>query len=185
MNIDEALVRDARARIIATGLADGNVHADFGEPTQDTPLPHVNVFVPVDDAAPDGDARTGIARYTHATQLIVEVIEKGNSVRAIKAYLAAVSEGLMQTLLSDVNWAALDGVPFIEGFGKVKRVYAIPPDGNHFIGRLQIQIEVLHRTSWEPDVSGLPDLSSLSVGIDMDNGDDAPEVGAEIVIPPA
>jgi hypothetical protein len=182
---DTAIVDGAKARLIATGLASGNVHADYGLPTDDDVLPLVNVFVPADDGTPAGNApRTGTTHLEHATTLVVEVFARANSARAVKAYLGQAAQGITQALLSDLDWATDANGPFIEGYGRVRRIYDQPPEGNHLLGRVQLQIDVLHAYRYEPDASGLPDLSGLTVSIDLDpDSDDAPVIGADIDLP--
>lgn len=185
MLTDDALVLGAQARLVAAGLAGGAVYADHGEPSQDDKLPYCNVFVGMDSAEPEGDPRTGIARYEHKTVLVIEYIARANAIRALKALLGIVSEGILQQLLASREWATLDGEPFIEGFGSVKRVYDMPPEGNHLMGRVQIQIDVLHRSYWSEPTTSLVDLAAISVGFDLDNGDDAPVIGATLTVPTA
>lgn len=183
MLLDEAIVLGARDALIAAAIPALTVVADHGQPTQEERLPFCDVFVGQDEAAPDGDERTWVTRTRHRISLAVELTARGNSQREAKAWLAAAGEIVLDTLLSSREWAQRDGVPVIEGFAGVRRAYVAPPDGNHLLVKLQIEILVLARTRFAPDAASLPDFATLSLGIDMDTGDDAPVIGATIDVP--
>lgn len=183
MLVDDAIALGAKARLLLTGLAGGNIDVDRGNPTTDAILPYVNIYVQGDTAAADGGARTSVAKFDHGIMLMIEMLARGNTQRAVKAGLALAGEGILDALLADHDWALLSGKRCIEGFGKLNRMYDFPADGNHLIGRLQLQIEVLHRTRWEPSTEGLPDLATISFGVDLDNGDDTPPIGIIIDVP--
>jgi hypothetical protein len=183
MLIDEWIALGARAKLVAAGLCNGDVDVDRGEPTTDDALPRANIFIPLDTATPEGDGRTGITRLEHKTTLVIEVTARGNTQRAVKAWLAAVAEVTMAVLLSDREWATdADGDPVIEGFGTVRRVYEFPPEGNHIVGRVQVQIEVLTRSHWTADPDALPNFAALNVGVDL-TGDGEADLGATIPLP--
>lgn len=182
MLIDDAIVLGAQAKLIEAALCAGNVKADHGEPSKDDKLPYANVFISVDDAAPAGDARTGIVDLNHNVKLVVEVIQKHNTARALKTWLGLASEGIMQTLLPSLEWAVLSGQPFLEGVASVRRVYDLPPDGNHIVGRVQVQISLLARSDWAPDAESLSPFAILNAGVDMGNGE-PPVIAANISVP--
>lgn len=183
MLVDDAIVLGAKARLLLTGLAGGNIDVDRGNPTTDPILPYVNIYVQGDSATADGGPRTGVAKFDHGIMLMIEMLARGNTQRAVKAGLAIASEGILDALLADRKWALLGGKECIEGFGKINRMYDFPADGNHLLGRLQVQIEVLHRTLWAPSTDDLPDLANISFGVDLDNGDDTPPIGIIIDVP--
>lgn len=183
MLFHDEMVLGAKARLIAVSLAGGRVEADRGEPQQEDRLPLANTFITLDDGQPAGDARHGIVDLVHRTTLVVEFYDRANKLRTLKAQLAAASEAIMGALLSDLAWAGTfaDGRPKIEGVGGVKTVYEVPPEGNYTQGRVQVQIEMLHRSYWQPSTSGLPSLTTVRV--DIDHGDDTPHVGGTIAVP--
>ena len=183
MLIDEAIVLGARDAIAAAAIPGLTVAADHGQPTQEERLPFCDVFVGLDDAGPDGDPRTGIVRLVNRVALAIEITARGNSQREAKAWLAAAGETVLTKLLTTREWALLASEPVIEGFGHVRRAYVAPPDGNHVLVKLQIEIQVLARSRFAPDAAALPDFATLSLGLDMANGDDDPQIGTTIVVP--
>lgn len=166
------LVAAIAARLTAAGAA--NVHEERMTPCRDSELPAYNVFLSSDSGKAEGDPRTGLPRFEHGARITVEVEDKvaGLDGKALKHKLRLHAQAIQAALLTDLSW----GGDIVEGIASLGRVYDMPPEGASLIGRVQIQMEVLWRSSFAPDISGLTDFASL-------RADTGGGIGADLVVP--
>lgn len=173
MLILETLVDAARARLVAAGLVGGNVVKHRDPPTRDAKLPLAGITYDNDTADADGDPRTGTSDFTHKLTLVVDIIDTAGTGAALMTKLAQHGEHVMRALCIDPwNWSG----NVVEGIGGVRHITERSAEGAQIIYRRQVQVDVLYRSQWEPDASGLPDFTTLSV----DAGDG---LGATIPVP--
>jgi len=172
MLVLEQFVAAVQARLIAVNCCAGRVEKNAGMPTDDATLPFADIFVAKDSAVPDGDSRTGYPKFIHTTKLVVEITDKANDGPELKTKLATHGELVLAALLSDLRW----GDPVLEGIAGVDQTYNQPPDGNHTLGAVQIQIDLLWRSAWPPITSTLPSFAGVT--INAGNG-----IGATVPVP--
>lgn len=178
MLVYETIADAMRAQLHAAGVAGGNVERDRNEPTQDDALPWANVVVGADIARPDGDARTGIPTFIHTVTVSVVVYDKGASGLDLRGNLAAHAEAVLTSLLSDLAWWG----GYVEGIGALRQIYESPPDGNYIAGRVQVQLDLLLRSSWAPALPAA-NFATLSAGVATPSG--TPQPGITIAVPTA
>lgn len=167
-----------RTRLVAVNVCGGNVDRERNEPSTMDDLPLVNVMTGGDTARPEGDPRTGIPRFEHTTTMTVVAYDRADSGPALRTKLATHAQAIVTALLGDLAWTG----DAVEGIGGMRQVYEAPPDGNEIAGRVQVQIDLLLRSSWPPALPA-DDLATVGVGIDVPDGTDAP--GITIVVPTA
>lgn len=158
----ETFVEAVRAQLLAAGLCSGNVIKTPYTPSRDEQLPQARVFVGHDDGRPHGNPRTGYVKLDHTSQLVVEIIAKGNTGVDLKAALCGYAELVMTSLMRDQSW----GGQVLEGIGGVRQIYDQPVEGNHVLGRVQVQIDALWRSEWIP---GAPADAFQSTGVTVAN----------------
>lgn len=170
MLIFEILTSAVAEQIAALGICDGKVDVEREDPLPDDKLPGANVFISNDDANPAGAPRTGAPSYEHTTKIVVEIEDKANTGRALKSKLGRQVETVLQSLLTDRRWGdprpgvTPDGFEGIEGIGDIKQIYQLEPRGAFRIGRVQLIIDVLHRSTWDPSLdAGARDLTRIDV----------------------
>lgn len=172
MLILETLATAAKARLLAAALAGGNVDLHRDPPSTDDRLPLANVTYETDRAAADGDPRTGTADFVHTMTLVVDIVDTGATGAALMAKLAAHGEKVMLALIADLSW----GGDVLEGVHSVRQLTEKSPEGARIVYRRQIQIDLLYRSQWEPDASGLSDFDTAHI----DAGDG---IGADVDVP--
>lgn len=171
------------ARLAAKGVAGGNVDANRSEPTRDEELPFCVVYIAGDKAEPDGDANMGVPDYVHVSQIVVEVIHKAASGPALKTALYTDAQRILDVLLSDHSWwqdqtADADA----EALGRFDVKYDTPPEGEMIVGRVQVALDVRHRTTWPPVITD--DLAVLHLTTPV-TGDRTAPIQVESRIEPA
>ncbi len=161
MLIFDAITDSIVARLQAANIAGGNVVKHRGQPTTEDDYPICNVSFGGDQAqAPDG-GRNAVTHLEHTTTFSVDVIARANTGPELRVALAGFGEAIYDALLADRTW--LDETEG-EGIGGVRQAYDYPPDGNEFIGRISVQIDVLSRTIWEPTLpSDAGDLAEIEL----------------------
>jgi len=171
MLILETLAEAARARLVATGFAGGNVELHRDPPTKDEGLPIASVTYEHDSAAADGDPRTGTSDFVHKLTLVIDVIDTAATGRALMAKLAQHSEHVMRALCVDPwNWSG----DVVEGIAGVRQLTDKSPEGATIAYRRQVQVDVLYRSQWEPSTDGLSDFTSVSIDAGDGIGADVP-----------
>jgi hypothetical protein len=176
MQIHADLVDATATRLIAAGVCGGNVVKDQDQPTSDAELPVAIVHVMFDKGKAAGNARHGYPYFEHEINLVVDVYAKAASGTAVKAALYAAGEAVLQALLTDPAWLALG-----DGIQSLEQSYLAPAEGAYTTSGLRIEFGMLHRTTWLPSTAAVPDLTTVSIGVDT--GDDAPVLGATILMP--
>lgn len=176
----DRLVDRVVTQLTAANLCGGNVERDRNEPSDDDDLPCANVFATNDAGKPAGDARAGIPHLEHTTKIVVEVRMRANSGVTLKKAMLAAGDAVAANLLCNLAWMGTrsDGA---EGVAGVTQVYNQPPDGNGRTGEVQVQLDVLWRSIWEPETGDMPDLSTVGIAFDVEDG--TPQPGAIVTVP--
>lgn len=177
MLILEQFVEAVRARLAAAGICGGAVTKNLGTPSEDARLPSADVFVASDGGRRDGDARAGLPTFVHTTKLVVEITDHANSGPELKAKLCAAAEAALDALLCDLSW----GGTVLEGIDGIEQTYNQPPEGRAFLGAVQLQIDLLWRSGWQPRTTTLPDFAGMSARVPAPDGSPLP--GIDITVP--
>lgn len=178
MNELKAMADRVRARLVAAGIAGGQVISSRSPPTRDGDCPAAQVYFGADKGARIGDPRTGVVSLAHTSKLVVEVVDKADDDddqpgEILKEKLYDHAQAICAALLPDpFAW----GGDSFEGIDGVDQMYLAPPDGEVILGRVQVQIDVLWVSVWAPSTASLPDFQ----GATFDAGDG---IGAEIDVP--
>lgn len=180
MQIHATLVAGTASRLVTAGLFGGNVKTDRTQPSADSELPIAIVHVSGDVATAIGDARTGPPKFDHQTTLTVDLYVRDVSGPAAKGAIYTAAEVVLQTLLADATWLAIAGGICVQ---RITQQDIMPDEGAYAFSGRRIELVVLHATSWDADIAD--DLSSVSVGIEMDNGDDTPQITTVVTVPTA
>ncbi len=140
-------------RLIAAEVAGGNILIERNEPSRDEDLPVGVVYVTDDKMQPDGPPNQGVPDFVHTTTIVVEIIDKAASGPALKSTLFAHAQLVLDTLLPDHTWwqDRTDDAD-AESIDRVDVKYDTPPEGELIVGRLQVHIDLKHRTTWPPAV---------------------------------
>jgi len=179
MLILETFAVAARARLIAAGLCGGNVELHRDPPTLNSVLPLASVTYGSNKGTADGDPRTGTSDFVHTLPLAIDVLDTAATGAALMAKLAQHSETIMSALLRDLGWGIFDnGRSGLEGVDGVRQVIEKGIEGERTVYHLQVQIDLLYRSQWEPSTDGLPDFTTF--GVDTGVGDGTTTIGAEI-----
>lgn len=181
----ETVAVAAKTRLVAAGLCGGNVDLHRDPPTTDALLPIASVTYAHDVGKADGDPRTGTQDFVHTMTLLVDVYDTAVTGAGVMTKLAQHGEKVMQALVADVGWGVFDGgASGIEGIDGVRQVREKAIEGERIVYHLQVQVDLLYRSQWEPDASGLEDFTTL--GVDTGLGADdagAGSIGAVIPVP--
>ena len=180
MQIHATLVAGTALRLVAAGLFGGAVKTDRTQPASDADLPIAIVHVMGDVATAIGDARTGIPKFDHQTTLAVDLYVRDTAGAAAKAQVYAAGEVVLQALLADHTWLALAGGIAVQ---RITQSDILPDEGAYVISGRRIEIVVQHETTWSSVLAD--DLASVSIGMDMANGDDAPVITTTVTVPTA
>jgi hypothetical protein len=184
MNVHSVWTAGIRDKLIAAGLAGGNVERDRSMPTRRDGLPMCLIAVVDDKAVADTDPRAGIPRFRHECELVIEHRDEADSGPALRQKLYAAGQLILGAVLSDLSWSGtIDGVDPLEGVSRVDVAYDLPPDGESEMGRVVVTLRLLHATAWAPATAGLDNFATTSIGVDT--GGEAPEIGATIPVPTA
>lgn len=153
-------ITNARTRLIAIGLAAGDVRADDEMPGTDAELPYALVAIGGDVARPDGEPRTGYPKFKHETTLAVMAVDHANTGAELKTKLAQHSEKIFAALCSDIDgWTA----GLLEGIDQITTTYELPPKGEENIGRVIVAFQLLSRSHWPSADEDLSDLADVRV----------------------
>lgn len=181
MNILETFAEAAQARLVTAGLCGGDVALHRDPPTEDTELPIASVTYGNDSGTADGDSRTGTSDFVHTMQLVIDILDTAPTGAELMAKLAQHGETVMRALVADLSWGIF-GSEGLEGIASVRQLTEKSPDGAQIVYRRQVQIDLQYRSQWEPDTSGLTELETVGVRVNLDNGED-PVIGADIDVP--
>jgi hypothetical protein len=180
MQVHSIWTAGIRDKLIAAGLAGGNVERDRSMPTRGPTLPICLIAVVDDKAVADRDPRAGIPRFKNECELVIEHRDDADTGPALRQKLYAASQLILGTVLADLSWSGtVDGIDPLEGVARVDVAYDIPPDGEAEMGRVVVTLRLLHATSWSPVATD--DFALASIGVDT--GGDAPEIGATFPVP--
>lgn len=135
-------------QLAAAGVCGGNVEANRGLPTDEEVLPLAIVICTGDDMRPDGAANTGIPRFVHTTTFAVTACDMDDGGDEVRARLAQHGQTILTSLLTDWTWRG----QHIEGVSSIRHIPNVPPEGASFVARMEIQIDVISRTDWTPQL---------------------------------
>ena len=168
-------ITNAKARLVAADLCDGNVDDDPEKPATDAEFPYAQIAIGGDTAKPDGDPRTGEVKFTHETTLAVMAVDTANTGPELKTKLAGHAQTIFEALCPEILVWAVNA----EGIDSVNTTYELPPDGAQIVGRVIVAFQILSRSHWPLPDEASDTLSDLThITIDLGNG-----IGADITIP--
>lgn len=149
MLIFNDLAQHVRDQLAAYGVCNGRIDVNREEPATSGKMPAANVFAGDDSGEADGDVRAGPPEFVHTLKLVVEIVDVERDGEALLTRLSRHGADVTDCLFCDLAWGNHPGAQ-IEGIASVKQIRVNEPRGDRKLGRVQIIIEVVHRSVFLP-----------------------------------
>ena len=165
-----------RDRLVAVGIAGGNVEASRYAPIPSDGTTHARVYLRAGSYRADGHPGTGEPSFNRDRRLIISVTRAGPAGGELDDDLDGDIDAVLSALLTDADWVGLG-----DGVGSIEVDYDARDDGQFRSIEAVISIEVSDWVSYPPVVSDTFDTAAVTT----DLGSGEPAAGAHIEPPQA
>lgn len=157
-----------KARLIAAGVAGGNVERGRVPPADAELVPLALVYCRADQGRAAGDPRVTQTELFHTTTLVVSIYAAANSGEQLEKDLGNLGQAVAAALFEDASYMGN-----FEGCDGVRSDTNVPDEGEGLIGQLVMEFDLLHQTFWQPTFTD--DFAQTVTTFDQGDGVPAPD----------